>query len=34
MSIVHKPQNGTYGLTMGGIFETGTIWESSGTHGH
>lgn len=30
----HTPNRGTYGLTMGKIFETGTVLESSGTHGH
>lgn len=29
-----NPKNGTYGLTMGRIFETGTVLGSWGTHGH
>ena len=29
----HRPKNGTDGLTMGRIFETGTVLESLGTHG-
>lgn len=33
VSMFHGPKSGTDGLTVGGIFETGTIAESLGTHG-